>query len=123
MSTFFYPDLSYTVVGCALEVHKTLGYGLPEICYQNALMLELDGRGIQAESEVRFDVSYKGKPVGYFKADIVVERKIILELKVAASIIPKHKGQLLHYLKLGHLKVGYIFNFANLLLEKERLIL
>lgn len=123
MSKLFFSDLSYKIVGCAIEVHKTLGHGFPEICYKNALMLEFAERNIQAESEVRFDVSYKGKPVGYFRADIVVERKIILELKVCESIILKHKGQLLNYLKLGHVKVGYIFNFANLLLEKERLIL
>lgn len=62
MSSFFFSDLSYRVIGCAIKVHKTLGFGLPEICYKNALMIELSKQNIQAESEVRFDVVYEGNP-------------------------------------------------------------
>jgi GxxExxY protein len=111
------------VIGCGIAVHKALGFGLPEICYKKALMLELAEKNIQAESEKRFDVIYKNKQVGYYYADIVIENKIILELKVADAITSKHTSQLLIYLKLANIKVGYVFNFGNLLLENQRLIL
>jgi GxxExxY protein len=135
MTKFFYPELSHEVIGCAIEVHKALGFGLPEICYKNALLLALTDRQIQAESEVKFKVHFKERLVGYYKADIVVERKMILELKVADQITSKHQSQLLVYLKLANLRVGYVLTplcylalcmqsgwFANMLLEKQRLI-
>ena len=123
MSNYLFSKLSYDVIGCAINVHKTLGFGLPEICYKNALMIEFADYGINAESEVQFEVPYKNKLVGYYKADIVVEHKMILELKVSDYITPKHISQLLVYLKLSNIKLGYVFNFGNKILDKQRLIL
>ena len=113
MNDIYYKELSDKVIGLAIEVHKILGNGFLEKVYENALLYELRNNGIRVESQVPVPVKYKGNHVGEYFCDLLVEEKIIIELKVAKDIDPIHEAQLLHYLKATNLKVGYIINFGN----------
>ncbi|MBT6112567.1 MAG: GxxExxY protein [Candidatus Marinimicrobia bacterium] len=113
MNTIYLKELSDKIIGSTIEVHKTLGNGFLEKVYENALIYELSNNGIKVESQVPVPVRYKGNTVGDYFCDVLVEEKIILELKVAKNIDPIHEAQLLHYLKATELKVGYIINFGN----------
>jgi len=113
MSEIYLKELSDNIIGLAIEVHKTLGNGFLEKVYENALIYELSINGIKAESQVPIPVQYKGNKVGDYFCDVLVDDKIILELKVAKDIDPIHEAQLLNYLKATDLKVGYIINFGK----------
>ena len=113
MNTIYLKELSDKIIGSTIEVHKTLGNGFLEKVYENALIYELSNNGIKVESQVPVPVRYKGNTVGDYFCDVLVEEKIILELKVAKNIDPIHEAQLLHYLIATELKVGYIINFGN----------
>ena len=109
----YFKDLSDKIIGLAIEVHKTLGNGFLEKVYENALMIEFKTNNISAEQQLSIPVQYKENIVGEYFADILVENKIILELKTVKRIEPIHEAQLLHYLNATNLKLGYILNFAS----------
>lgn len=107
-----YNDLSYRVIGCVLEVYKTLEPGLLESVYEKALLHELTLRGLEAESQVPIKISYKGIDLGDgLRLDILVENKIIIELKSVEELKPVYYKQLLSYLKLSDKKLGLLINF------------
>ena len=107
-----YDTLAYQVIGCAMEVYKTLGPGLLESVYQKALLKELAYNEIHVESEVPIDVFYRGEDLGVgFRMDILVEDTIILELKSVAKLEDIHYKQLLNYLLLTDKPFGYLINF------------
>ncbi len=109
--------LSQRVIGLAIEVHRTIGPGLLESVYRECLCLELGEAGIPFANEVMVPVYYKDRniPLG-FRADIVVDHSIIIEVKAVASLLPVHEAQLLTYLRMSRIRVGLIMNFhANLL--------
>jgi GxxExxY protein len=112
-------ELSNKIVGAAIEVHRTLGPGLLESTYEECLCHELSLNQIPFERQVIMPVVYKGNRLecGY-RADVVVDKKVILELKSVAEVQPIHKAQLLTYLKLSGLKLGLLLNF-NVLLMKD----
>jgi GxxExxY protein len=93
-------DLTSKIINCAYQVQKTLGFGFLESVYQNALLHELTKAGLKAQKEQKILVTYDNQIVGNFTADIVVENKIILELKSNKEIHPAHEVQLNNYLKL-----------------------
>ena len=97
----------------AYEVRLNLGYGYLESVYQNALMIELRNRGIYAEKEVAIPVWYKGEQGGDFRADILVEKSIILELKAVRELNPIHEAQLVNYLVATGLDYGYLINYGG----------
>lgn len=97
----------------AYEVRLNLGYGYLESVYQNALMIELRNRGIYAGKEVAIPVWYKGEQVGDFRADILVEKSIILELKAVRELNPIHEAQLVNYLVATGLDYGYLINYGG----------
>jgi GxxExxY protein len=100
------------VIGCAIEVHRNLGPGLLESAYQECLKYELKLNNIKFESEVPISINYKGLKIGFaFRADFIIEDKIIIELKAVEDIHPVHSAQLLTYLKLTGKKIGLIINF------------
>ncbi|MEW5945484.1 MAG: GxxExxY protein [bacterium] len=105
-------ELSYQIVGAAIEVHKTLGPGLLESAYEVCLCRELELKKLRFEKQVPLPVEYKGLSLdcGY-RMDIVVEDLVIIELKTVDKIIPIHDAQLLTYLKLSGKKLGMILNF------------
>ncbi len=112
-------ELSNKIVGAAIEVHRTLGPGLLESTYEECLCHELALNEILFERQAVMPVVYKGNLLdcGY-RVDVIVDRKVILELKSVAEIQPIHKAQLLTYLKLSGLKLGLLLNF-NVVLMKD----
>ncbi len=108
----YYKELSEKIIGMAIEVHKELGNGFLEKVYENALMFELKQNQTKADQQVPIPVLYKGRVVGEYFADILVDNKIILELKTIKRIDPIHEAQLIHYLKATELKLGFLLNFA-----------
>ena len=106
-------ELSKKLIGCAIEVHSRLGNGFLEKVYENSLLVELRRNNIVVENQVEIDVRYKGQIVGKYFTDIVVNNKIIVELKVVTKITDIHKAQLINYLKATGIKVGYIINFGS----------
>ena len=113
----YYKELSDKIIECAIEVHKTLGNGFLEKVYENSIIHEFEFDKISAQNQIPIPVYYKGRIVGDYFADIIVENKIILELKVVHKILPIHNAQLIHYLKATNFKVGYVINFGS----KEKL--
>ncbi len=105
-------DLSYKIIGAALEVHRILGPGLLENTYRVALMYELHQRGLSAKTEVEIPFLYKGVMLdrGY-RADLIVEDEVILELKSTENNNPLYFKQLLTYLRLSNKKLGLLINF------------
>lgn len=104
----------------AFEVRLNLAPGYLESVYQNALIVELRSRGVYAEKEVAISVWYKGEQVGDFRADILVDKKIILELKAVRELNPIHEAQLVNYLVATGLDYGYLINYGG---EKFRIAL
>jgi GxxExxY protein len=104
--------LTETIIGLAIEVHRTVGPGLLESVYAKCMALELAHAGISFETQVTMPVIYKGLtiPLG-FRADVVVENTIILEIKAVAALLHAHESQLLTYLRMSHLRVGLLMNF------------
>ena len=118
-----YKELSDKIIGIAIDVHKTLGNGYLEKIYENAMMLDFYKSRIRADQQVPLPVHYKNKNIGDYFADIVVDKKIILELKTVSKILLIHEAQLLHYLKSSRIKVGYLLNFdAKSKLEFKRMV-
>ena len=117
-----YKDLSYKIIELALEVHNELGCGFLEKVYENALMLLLDREGISARQQAPADVYFQNRIVSQYIADILVDNKIILELKTVDTISDIHKAQVLNYLRATGLKLGLIINFAKPRLEYKRMV-
>ncbi len=113
METFLHKELSYTVLGMAYTVHNLLGPGLLEHAYREAMCVELRLAGVPHEREQVFALEYKGENVGTYFADIVVDNKIILELKSVDVFHPTMESQLINYLKISKIPVGDLINFRN----------
>ncbi len=110
------------IIGCCFKVHSELGPGFNERIYHNALMLDLKDNGLTCQTEKVYKVSYKGVSVGNFRADLIVEDDIIVELKALAGNIPKiFESQVLSYLKASSLKTGLLVNFGNKSCQIKRL--
>ena len=118
-----YKDLSYKIIELALEVHNELGCGFLEKVYENALMVLLDREGIPAKQQAPADVYFHNKVIGQYYADILVDNKIILELKTVEAISDVHKAQVLNYLRATGIKLGLIMNFAKPRFKYKRLVL
>lgn len=118
-----YKDLSYKIVGLAIQVRKELGYGFLEKVYENALMVLLEENGIEAKQQFPIKVNFHGRIVGDYIVDILVENQIILELKAQEKIADIHKAQTLNYLRATNLRLAILLNFGKDRLEHERLIL
>jgi len=121
-SKLVHEDITREIIGAAMEVHRTLGVGFLEKVYENALVFELSARGMTAESQKPVSVHYKGRIVGEYFADIVVADRVILELKVAATLTEAHEAQMLNYLRATGLRVGLVLNFGAPRLEWKRLV-
>ena len=108
-----YEELSNKVINAYYNVQKILGKGLAEKVYENALCIELEEMGIPYVRQKELPVEYKGHNIGNYIADIVVDEKIILELKAVNAITQEHVAQTLNYINLTHSKIGYILNFSQ----------
>lgn len=105
-------ELSYGVIGCAMEVHNVLGAGLLESVYEQALIHELTTNGIQVKNQVDIDVYYKGKIItNGLRLDLLIEDSLIVELKSVEELKPIHHKQLQTYLRVMDKRVGLLINF------------
>jgi GxxExxY protein len=116
-------DEVFCIVGCAIEVLNTLGHGLVEKPYENALVVEFDLQGIPFRQQPAFDIIYKGHTVGLFIPDLIAFGAVVVDTKVIERITDHERGLMLNYLRTTKLRVGVILNFKRAKLEWERLIL
>lgn len=110
------------IVGCAYKVCNTLGCGFVEKVYENALVLELRKSGLKVEQQRNVNVLYDGVVVGEFAADLLVEDRVIVELKAAKALDEVHVAQCLNYLKASGLHVGLLLNFGRPRPELKRIV-
>ena len=103
--------LTDRIIGAAMKVHSAFGAGLLESVYQKSLCLELRAQGIRFEAQKAIDITYRDQHVGHLVADIVVEGRVILELKSVEKLEPIHTAQLITYLKATGIKTGLLINF------------
>jgi GxxExxY protein len=116
-------DLTEAVIGSAFEVANVLGAGFLEKVYERALIRELMFRGVGAKAQVSFPVCYKGQYVGEYVADLVVEDKVIVELKCVDRFAKEHLAQCINYLKASRLRVALLINFQKPKVEWKRVVL
>ena len=118
-----YADLTYKIIGCAQCVHRELGPGFPEAVYHKALCLEMASEKVPFETEKGIAVSYHGTDCGKFRPDLLVDQKVVVELKALSALNGDHLAQTLSYLKAANLNVALLINFGRKSLETKRLVL
>ena len=121
--TILYKMESQKIIGCAIEVHKELGHGFNEKPYENALVAEFQNEQIPFAQQQAFEILYKTIPVGKYIPDLIAFEKIIIDIKVIDTIGPAEIGQMMNYLKVTGLKLGYLINFKHPKLQWKRVIL
>jgi len=122
-TNIIYYDLSYQIMAAIFEVHKTLGPGFIESVYEKALMMEVTSRGMNVDVQKVFDLTYKGKKIGNHRLDLIVEEKIVVELKTVERFAPHHTAQLLSYLKASGYRLGILVNFSKAKVEYRRVVM
>ena len=115
-------EITYIINGAVFEVNRVLGPGFLEKVYENALLIELKKRGLAVESQVPIKVLYKGEPAGEYIADILVEGKVIIELKAIDKLDKIHEAQIMNYLKATGIPVGLLVNFKHSKAEIKRIV-
>ncbi len=117
---FLYKELSYAIIGAAMEVHRILGPGFLESVYEEALAHEFDLQDITYQRQTKLTVRYKEITVGEYRADFLVDEKIVVELKATKSLTKIDEAQLLNYLKGTGFRIGLLVNFGSPSLEHKR---
>ncbi len=107
-----YSDLTDQIIKAFYQVYNTLGYGFLEKVYENALVMELRESGLKVTQQATIQVFYRGREIGVYHADLLVEDLIILELKSVRALAKEHEAQLLNYLKSTPYEVGLLLNFG-----------
>jgi len=111
-------EIGTLIVDCAVHLHQGLGPGLLETVYETVLARRLEKRGLRVDRQVPIPIEFDGEKFNEgFRADLIVEGKVIIELKSVEKVSPAHKKQLLTYLKLSGLKLGYLLNFGDALMK------
>jgi GxxExxY protein len=116
-----YPELSYRIMSAVFEVHNQLGPGFTEDIYENALAMELELQGIPFERQKQIQVFYKGRFVGNYRLDIVIDEKIILELKAVSALNEIFRAQIDSYLYATGLQLGILINFGSKRVQSDRI--
>jgi GxxExxY protein len=116
-----YVELTAKALEACFEVAKELGAGYLESVYEKALLIALREKGCQARAQFPLTVSFHGQVVGDFYADILLEDKVIIELKAVRALTPEHQAQVINYLNATGVEVGLLVNFGNPRLEYKRL--
>ena len=119
----FEKELTYKIRSAVFEVSRELGAGFLERVYEKALVYELSKMGLVCETQKKIEVIYKGMSIGDYVTDVLVENRIVLELKAQRKILPEHTAQLLNYLKASSIKLGLLINFTHPKAEIKRYIL
>jgi len=113
-------ELTGTIIGSAYTVHGGLGIGFVEPVYQRALAFELEDAGLDVRREVRLEVQFRGRVVGEYVADLVVEGQVIIETKAVSVLLPAHEAQLVNYLTATGIEDGLLLNFGSPRLQVRR---
>src|SRR5687767_12072792 len=113
MGKLLYEELTYQIRASLFEVHKSLGPGFREETYKIATLSDLHHRGILTAREVEIQIKYRGVIIDTYRLDIVVDGKVILELKAVDELHPRHAAQLLAYLRASGLRLGLLVNFGS----------
>ncbi len=123
-TTAIYPeqDLTRRILEGAFTVHNTLGCGFLKKVYSNALLFELRSMDPHCEHEFPFKIMYKDAAVGDYCADLIVERRVLVELKACAGLESVHEAQILNYLKASNIQVGLLLNFGKAKLQYRRFV-
>ena len=110
---FKHKELTEKIINIFYSVYNKLGYGFLEKIYENAMMIEFKKEGIDAVSQSAIKVFYEGKIIGEYYADILVDNKVIIEIKAAKRLVEENEAQLLNYLKATDIEVGLLLNFGT----------
>ncbi len=110
---YLHADITDKIIKAFYHVYNVLGFGFLEKVYENAMLLELNSIGLHCEKQKPIEVYYKSKKIGEYFADIIVEDKVIVELKAAEGLIEEHEAQLTNYLKATKIDVGLLLNFGK----------
>lgn len=114
-------DLTYKIIGCAMNVHNELGNGFQEVIYQRCLALELKQTGIEYKREINQRIFYKGVEVGTRRADFIIEKNIIVELKAVINLEDIHLAQAKNYVIAYNFDIGLLINFGAVSLQYKRI--
>ncbi len=115
-----YKELTYKIIGCAMEVHKHLGNGFQEVIYQRALAIEMGNQDIEFSREHEMQISYKGQEIGTRRVDFFVEGKIMVEIKAIINLEDVHLAQAMNYVEAYDLEIGLLINFGAKSLQHKR---
>ncbi|MEZ2335501.1 GxxExxY protein [Mucilaginibacter sp. RCC_168] len=114
-------NITHKIIGCAMQVHKTLGCGFQEVIYQRALAIEIKMAGLSFEREKEMSIFYRDELIGNRRVDFFVEECVMLELKAVETIADLHKTQTINYLEAYNLADGLLINFGGLSLDFKRM--
>jgi len=115
-----FEDLTYKIIGCAMEVHKHLGNGFQEVVYQRALAIEMQMQGVAFSREHEMPLQYKGHDIGTRRVDFFVEDKIMVEIKAIINLEDVHLAQAMNYVEAYNLEIGLLINFGSKSLQHKR---
>lgn len=115
-----YEDLTYRIIGCAMEVHKHLGNGFQEVVYQRALAIEMQMQGIEFSREHEMPLQYKGHDIGTRRVDFFAENTIMVEIKAIINLEDVHLAQAMNYVEAYNLEIGLLINFGAKSLQHKR---
>ena len=117
---FKYSDITEKIIGSAMKVHSFFGLGFPEVVYKRALIIELGTLGLQWGTEVEKDIIYQNKLIAKRKLDLIVENKVLVELKALSEVDSRCHTQIINYLNIFRFEVGLLLNFGRESLEFKR---
>ena len=120
-ANLIHSELSERLIGAFYDVYNTLGHGFMESVYENALAIALTQAGIRIQRQFPISVGFRGQCVGEFRADLLVEDRVIIEIKALNALTPVHEAQLLNYLKATGISIGLLVNFGPRLQFKRRI--
>ena len=115
-----YEDLTYKIIGCAMEVHKHLGNGFQEVVYQRALAIEMGMQGMEFSREYEMPLQYKGHDIGTRRVDFFVENTIMVDIKALINLEDVHLAQAMNYVEAYNLEIGLLINFGAKSLQHKR---
>lgn len=117
---FQYSDITEKIIGAAMKVHSHFGLGFPEVVYKRALIIELEFLGLQFSTEIEKDIFYHDQLIAKRRLDLIVESKLLIELKALPEVDKKCHNQIINYLKIFSFEVGLLLNFGRDRLEFKR---
>ncbi len=119
---FKYSDITQKIIGCAMRVHSYFGLGFPEAIYKRSLVIELGKVNLEYKCEVERGIFYAGQFIGNRRLDLIIEDKVLVELKAVHEVDQRYFSQVINYLKIFDLEIGLLINFGDESLKFKRLV-